>query len=31
LRLVPGQRIEPIWSGTLRPAGNLLMTFEARG
>lgn len=31
LRLVPGQSVAPIWSGTLRPEGNLLMTLQPRG
>jgi len=30
LRLIPGQTIEPIWSGTLRPVGNILMTLQPR-
>jgi cytochrome P450 len=31
LRLLPGQSIEPVWSGTLRPEGNILMTHQFRG
>jgi cytochrome P450 len=30
LRLVPGQSLEPIWSGTLRPEGDILMTIQTR-
>ena len=30
LRLVPGQKVEARWSGTLRPAGDVLVTLEPR-
>jgi cytochrome P450 len=29
-RLVPGQEVKPHWSGTLRPAGDVMMVLEER-